>query len=243
MSVNKDIKRVTTHVLQEMKSRGEKITMLTAYDFSMARILDEAGVDILLVGDSASNVMAGHETTLPITLDQMIYHGASVVRAVRRALIVVDLPLDQEKALNLTLNKTVGDWDEEKLVSLLQEFDKPDVVGGNVDGYGGDAGCVPPSTAASASTVVRAMLLKGSCAVRLQPLVWQCVRNARLFLSFAPTSCNSFAQSKRPARILATSMKRSMPMPQKKLRRPANSSTSMPAAMPVRTYSMPSASV
>lgn len=92
MSVNKDIKRVTTHVLQEMKSRGEKITMLTAYDFSMARILDEAGVDILLVGDSASNVMAGHETTLPITLDQMIYHGASVVRAVRRALIVVDLP-------------------------------------------------------------------------------------------------------------------------------------------------------
>ncbi|MCO6492120.1 MAG: 3-methyl-2-oxobutanoate hydroxymethyltransferase [Phaeodactylibacter sp.] len=92
MSVNKDIKRVTTHVLQEMKSRGERITMLTAYDFSMARILDEAGVDILLVGDSASNVMAGHETTLPITLDQMIYHGASVVRAVRRALIVVDLP-------------------------------------------------------------------------------------------------------------------------------------------------------
>ncbi|MCB0546111.1 MAG: 3-methyl-2-oxobutanoate hydroxymethyltransferase [Phaeodactylibacter sp.] len=92
MSVNKDIKRVTTHVLQEMKMRGEKITMLTAYDFSMARILDESGVDVLLVGDSASNVMAGHETTLPITLDQMIYHGASVVRAVKRALVVVDLP-------------------------------------------------------------------------------------------------------------------------------------------------------
>ena len=92
MSVNKDIKRVTTHVLQEMKSRGERITMLTAYDFSMARILDEAGVDVLLVGDSASNVMAGHETTLPITLDQMIYHGASVVRAVKRALVIVDLP-------------------------------------------------------------------------------------------------------------------------------------------------------
>ena len=92
MSVNKDIKRVTTHVLHEMKTRGEKITMLTAYDFSMARILDDAGVDVLLVGDSASNVMAGHETTLPITLDQMIYHGASVVRAVKRALIVVDLP-------------------------------------------------------------------------------------------------------------------------------------------------------
>jgi hypothetical protein len=97
--------------------------------------------------------------------------------------------------------------------------------------------------AASASTVVRAMLLNGSCAVRLQPLVWQCVRRARLFLSVAPISCSIFAQSKRPARILATSMKRSMPMPQKKLRRPANSSTFMPAAMPVRTYSMPSASV
>jgi 3-methyl-2-oxobutanoate hydroxymethyltransferase len=92
MSVNKKIKKVTTHVLQAMKARGEKISMLTAYDFSMARILDEAGVDILLVGDSASNVMAGHETTLPITLDQMIYHASSVVRAVNRALVVVDLP-------------------------------------------------------------------------------------------------------------------------------------------------------
>jgi 3-methyl-2-oxobutanoate hydroxymethyltransferase len=92
MSVNKDIKRVTTHVIQAMKERGEKIAMLTAYDYSMARILDAAGVDVLLVGDSASNVMAGHETTLPITLDQMIYHASSVVRAVKRALIVVDLP-------------------------------------------------------------------------------------------------------------------------------------------------------
>ncbi|MCB0634166.1 MAG: 3-methyl-2-oxobutanoate hydroxymethyltransferase [Saprospiraceae bacterium] len=92
MSVNKEIKRITTHVLQAMKGRGEKIAMLTAYDFSMARILDAAGIDILLVGDSASNVMAGHETTLPITLDQMIYHAASVVRAVNRALVVVDLP-------------------------------------------------------------------------------------------------------------------------------------------------------
>jgi len=92
MSVNKKIKKVTTHVLQAMKARDEKISMLTAYDFSMARILDEAGVDILLVGDSASNVMAGHETTLPITLDQMIYHASSVVRAVDRALVVVDLP-------------------------------------------------------------------------------------------------------------------------------------------------------
>ena len=92
MSVHANVKRITTHILQAMKSRGEKISMLTAYDYSMARILDEAGVDVLLVGDSASNVMAGHETTLPITLDQMIYHAASVVRAVNRALVVVDLP-------------------------------------------------------------------------------------------------------------------------------------------------------
>ncbi len=92
MSIHKEVKRITTHVLQAMKARGEKITMLTAYDYSMARILDEAGVDVLLVGDSASNVMAGHETTLPITLDQMIYHAAAVVRAVKRALVVVDLP-------------------------------------------------------------------------------------------------------------------------------------------------------
>jgi 3-methyl-2-oxobutanoate hydroxymethyltransferase len=85
-------KRITTHILQEMKARGEKITMLTAYDFSMAQILDATGVDILLVGDSASNVMAGHETTLPITLDQMIYHAASVVRGIKRSLVVVDIP-------------------------------------------------------------------------------------------------------------------------------------------------------
>lgn len=85
-------KKITTHVLQEMKNRGEKISMLTAYDYSLARIIDEAGIDVILVGDSASNVMAGHETTLPITLDQMIYHASSVVRAVKRALIVVDLP-------------------------------------------------------------------------------------------------------------------------------------------------------
>ncbi len=83
---------MTTHVIHEMKERGEKITMLTAYDYSMARILDAAQIDVLLVGDSASNVMAGHETTLPITLDQMIYHASSVVRAVKRALVVVDLP-------------------------------------------------------------------------------------------------------------------------------------------------------
>jgi 3-methyl-2-oxobutanoate hydroxymethyltransferase len=87
-----EIKRVTTHSIQAMKNRGEKIAMLTAYDYSTACILDEAGVDILLVGDSASNVMAGHETTLPITLDQMIYHAQSVVRAVNRSMVVVDLP-------------------------------------------------------------------------------------------------------------------------------------------------------
>lgn len=92
MSVHKNVKRVTTHTLQEMKNAGEKISMLTGYDFSMARIIDEAGIDVILVGDSASNVMAGHETTLPITLDQMIYHASSVVRAVNRALVVVDLP-------------------------------------------------------------------------------------------------------------------------------------------------------
>lgn len=94
MSVHQssNIKRITTHTLQEMKSRGEKISMLTAYDFSMATIVDGAGVDIILVGDSASNVMAGHETTLPITMDQMIYHASSVVRGVKRAFVVVDIP-------------------------------------------------------------------------------------------------------------------------------------------------------
>jgi len=91
-AVSKGAKRVTTHILQKMKNEGEKISMLTAYDFSMAKIIDSAGIDVILVGDSASNVMAGHETTLPITLDQMIYHASSVVRAVKKALIVVDLP-------------------------------------------------------------------------------------------------------------------------------------------------------
>ena len=85
-------KRITTHVLQEMKLRGEKISMLTAYDYSMAKILDRAGVEVILVGDSASNVMAGYETTIPITLDEMIYHAASVVRAVERSLVIVDMP-------------------------------------------------------------------------------------------------------------------------------------------------------
>ena len=93
MSVaKKEFKKVTTHSLQQMKDQGEKISMLTAYDYTMAKMVDAAGVDCILVGDSASNVMAGHETTLPITLDQMIYHASSVIRAVDRALVVVDLP-------------------------------------------------------------------------------------------------------------------------------------------------------
>src|SRR6187397_2456146 len=92
MSVTVDVKRLTTHTLQRMKAAGEKISMLTAYDFSFAKIIDNANIDVILVGDSASNVMAGHETTLPITLEQMIYHASSVVRAVSRSLVVVDLP-------------------------------------------------------------------------------------------------------------------------------------------------------
>ncbi len=93
MSIHRpEVKRITTHQLQAMKNRGEKISMLTAYDFSMARILDGAGIDVLLVGDSASNVMAGNETTLPITLDHMIYHASSVVKGVTRAFVVVDIP-------------------------------------------------------------------------------------------------------------------------------------------------------
>ena len=105
MSVNKEVRRVTTHTLHEMKVRGEKISMLTAYDFTMASIIDAAGIDVILVGDSASNVMAGHETTLPITLDQMIYHASSVVRACQRSLVVVDMPFgsyqgNSKEALN-----------------------------------------------------------------------------------------------------------------------------------------------
>jgi len=92
MSIHKEIKKITTNTLLKMKTSGEKISMITAYDFSFAGIFDAAGIDIILVGDSASNVMAGHETTLPITLDQMIYHAASVVRGINRCLIVVDLP-------------------------------------------------------------------------------------------------------------------------------------------------------
>jgi 3-methyl-2-oxobutanoate hydroxymethyltransferase len=105
MSHQTELRRVTTHRLQEMKQAGEKIAMLTAYDYTMARLIDAAGIDVILVGDSASNIMAGHETTLPITLDQMIYHAASVIRGVRRALVVVDLPFgsyqgNSKEALN-----------------------------------------------------------------------------------------------------------------------------------------------
>ena len=104
----KEIKKVTTHVLLEMKRRGEKIAMLTAYDYTMAKIIDHSGIDVILVGDSASNVMAGHETTLPITLDQMIYHASSVIRAIDRALVVVDLPFgtyqgNSKEALNTAI--------------------------------------------------------------------------------------------------------------------------------------------
>src|SRR5476651_1889837 len=105
MSVNKEVKKITTNTLLKMKQSGEKISMITAYDYSFAKIFDAAGIDIILVGDSASNVMAGHETTLPITLDQMIYHASSVVRAIKRSLVVVDLPFgsyqgNSKEALN-----------------------------------------------------------------------------------------------------------------------------------------------
>lgn len=105
MSVNKEIKRITTETLRKMKFDGDKISMLTAYDFTMATLVDKAGLEVILVGDSAANVMSGHETTLPITLDQMIYHAQCVVRGAKRALVVVDLPFgtyqsDPKKALD-----------------------------------------------------------------------------------------------------------------------------------------------
>ncbi|MEO8962373.1 MAG: 3-methyl-2-oxobutanoate hydroxymethyltransferase [Ginsengibacter sp.] len=108
MPVDKEVRKITTRTLQKMKEAGEKISMITAYDFSFARIFDEAGIDIILVGDSASNVMAGHETTLPITLDQMIYHASSVVRGSSRSLVIVDLPFgsyqgNSKEALNSTI--------------------------------------------------------------------------------------------------------------------------------------------
>lgn len=106
--MNKQYKRVTTNVIQEMKAKGENISMLTSYDYTLAKIVDDAGIDIILVGDSASNVMAGHETTLPITLDNMIYHASSVVRAVKRSLVIVDLPFgsyqgDTKRALESSI--------------------------------------------------------------------------------------------------------------------------------------------
>ncbi len=120
----KNAKKITTHTLREMKEEHVKISMLTAYDYSLARIVDDAGIDVILVGDSASNVMAGHETTLPITLDQMIYHASSVVRGVSRALVVVDLPFgsyqgNSKEALNsaIRIMKESGAL----LTSLLQQ--------------------------------------------------------------------------------------------------------------------------
>ena len=108
MSHLKNIKRVTTHTLQSMKASGEKITMLTAYDYSMAKIIDDANIDVILVGDSASNVIAGHETTLPITLDHMIYHATSVVNAIKRAMVVVDLPFGTYQSNSLeALNSAI----------------------------------------------------------------------------------------------------------------------------------------
>ena len=106
--MNQEYKRITTNVLQEMKTRNEKISMLTSYDYTLAKIVDDAGIDVILVGDSASNVVAGHETTLPITLDNMIYHASSVVRAVKRSLVVVDLPFgsyqgDSQRALESSI--------------------------------------------------------------------------------------------------------------------------------------------
>ena len=99
--ISDDRRKVTTHRLSEMKQRGEKISMLTSYDYTMASLVDRAGIDIILVGDSASNVMAGNVTTLPITLDQMIYHGKSVVKAVQRALVVVDMPFGTYQASDI----------------------------------------------------------------------------------------------------------------------------------------------
>jgi len=106
--MNQEYKRITTNVLQEMKAREEKISMLTSYDYTLAKIVDNAGIEVILVGDSASNVVAGHETTLPITLDNMIYHASSVVRAVKRSLVIVDLPFgsyqgDSQRALESSI--------------------------------------------------------------------------------------------------------------------------------------------
>ena len=120
-TAKKEYKRVTVKSLVEMKADNEKISMLTAYDYTMAKIVDSAGVDVILVGDSASNVMAGHETTLPITLDQMIYHASSVIKAVERALVVVDLPFgsyqsDPKEALRSAIRIMKKRWAYAKLL-------------------------------------------------------------------------------------------------------------------------------
>jgi 3-methyl-2-oxobutanoate hydroxymethyltransferase len=123
MSIHTEIKKVTTHTLQRMKINGERISMITAYDYSFARIFDGAGIDIILVGDSASNVMAGHETTLPITLDQMIYHASSVMRGVNRAFVVVDLPFGSYQSNS-----------KEALASAIRIMKETGAHGGKVEG-------------------------------------------------------------------------------------------------------------
>ncbi len=125
MSIASRAKRITTNTLQEMKANKEKIAMLTAYDYSLARLVDSSGIDVILVGDSASNVMAGHETTVPITLDQMIYHAQSVVRAVQRALVVVDMPFGTYQSdSNNALKSAIRIMKEIKLLSNTFQIKK-----------------------------------------------------------------------------------------------------------------------
>jgi 3-methyl-2-oxobutanoate hydroxymethyltransferase len=125
MSVHREIRKVTTHVLSEMKLKGEKISMLTSYDYSMAKLVDQAGVDVVLVGDSASNVMAGNRTTLPITLEHMIYHGKSVVKAVDRALVVIDMPFGTYQGNSLeALNSAIRIMKETHADSVKMEGGK-----------------------------------------------------------------------------------------------------------------------
>ena len=158
----RNVTKITTHVLQEMKLKGEKIAMLTAYDFSFAKILDSTGIDVILVGDSASNVMAGHTSTLPITLNEMIYHGSSVVRAVKRALVVVDLPFgtyqgNSKEALNsaIRIMKEAG-ADAVKLeggAEILESVDRILSAGIPVMGH---LGLTPQSIHKFGTYVVRA---------------------------------------------------------------------------------------
>lgn len=124
MSIHSEVKRITTNTLQKMKAAGEKIAMITAYDFSFGRLMDRAGIDVILVGDSASNVMAGYETTLPITLDQMIYHAASVVRGVQKSLVVVDLPFGSYTSSHDALTSAIRVMKESGAHSLKLEGGK-----------------------------------------------------------------------------------------------------------------------